>query len=119
MIHKAKDLSPDQKMAIESLLGRSVAEDEAISIRAIASASAPGWLQESWESAKRLAWIDSPWKRSMRKSMLHARRGVIASRPWSNDPDCSRYQCPDFGSTQFTRTARTLTWIIHECEVSS
>jgi len=54
MIHKAKDLSPDQKMAIESLLGRSVAEDEAISIRAIASASAPGWLQESWESAKRL-----------------------------------------------------------------
>jgi hypothetical protein len=54
MIHKAKDLSPDQKIAIESLLGRSVAEDEAISIRAMASASAPPWLQESWESAKRL-----------------------------------------------------------------
>lgn len=54
MIHKAKDLSPDQKTAIESLLGRSVAEDEAISIRALASLSAPEWLQESWESAKRL-----------------------------------------------------------------
>lgn len=54
MIHKAKDLSPDQKMAIESLLGRSVAEDEAISIRALASLPAPEWLQESWESAKRL-----------------------------------------------------------------
>jgi hypothetical protein len=54
MIHKAKDLSPDQKMAIESLLGRSVAEDEAISIRTLASASAPEWLQKSWESAKRL-----------------------------------------------------------------
>jgi hypothetical protein len=54
MIHKAKDLSPDQKMAIESLPGRSVAEDEAISIRAIASASAPEWLQKCWESAKRL-----------------------------------------------------------------
>jgi hypothetical protein len=53
MIHKAKDLSPDQKMAIESLLGRSVAEDEAISIRTLSSASAPDWLQESWESAKR------------------------------------------------------------------
>jgi hypothetical protein len=53
MIHKAKDLSPDQKMAIESLLGRSVAEDEAISIRTLASASAPEWLQQSWESAKR------------------------------------------------------------------
>ena len=51
MIHKAKDLSPDQKMAIESLLGRSIAEDEAISIRALASA--PEWLQQSWETAKR------------------------------------------------------------------
>ena len=36
MIHHAKDLSPDQKKAIESLLGRRVLEDEAISIRAIA-----------------------------------------------------------------------------------
>jgi hypothetical protein len=53
MIHKAKDLSPDQKMAIESLLGRSVAEEEAISIRTLAPASAPEWLQQSWESAKR------------------------------------------------------------------
>ncbi len=54
MIHKAKDLSPDQKTAIESLLGRSVAQEEAISIRTIASASAPEWLQKSWDSAKRL-----------------------------------------------------------------
>jgi hypothetical protein len=35
MIHNAKDLSPDQKAAIESLLGRRVLEDEAISVRAI------------------------------------------------------------------------------------
>jgi len=35
MIHNAKDLSPDQKKAIESLLGRRVLEDEAISVRAI------------------------------------------------------------------------------------
>jgi hypothetical protein len=34
-IRNAKDLSPDQKAAIESLLGRRVLEDEAISIRAI------------------------------------------------------------------------------------
>ena len=54
MIHKAKDLSPNQKMAIESLLGRAVTENEAISIRTMASVSAPDWLQESWESAKRL-----------------------------------------------------------------
>ena len=53
MIPKAKDLSPDQKTAIESLLGRSVDENEAISIRTLASASAPEWLQQSWETAKR------------------------------------------------------------------
>jgi hypothetical protein len=35
MICNARDLSPDQKAAIESLLGRRVLEDEAISIRAI------------------------------------------------------------------------------------
>jgi hypothetical protein len=34
MIHKAKDLSPDQKLLIENLLGRRVLEDEAISVRA-------------------------------------------------------------------------------------
>jgi hypothetical protein len=30
MIHKIKDLSPDQRLAIESLLGRSIREDEKI-----------------------------------------------------------------------------------------
>jgi hypothetical protein len=35
MIRNARDLSPDQKAVIESLLGRRVLEDEAISIRAI------------------------------------------------------------------------------------
>ena len=35
MIRNAKDLSPDQKAVIESLLGRRVLESEAVSIRAI------------------------------------------------------------------------------------
>jgi hypothetical protein len=35
MIHKAKDLSAEQRLAIESLLGRSIAEQEEISIRAL------------------------------------------------------------------------------------
>jgi hypothetical protein len=35
MIHKAKDLSPDQKTAIESLLGRRLLDEEAISVRLI------------------------------------------------------------------------------------
>jgi hypothetical protein len=49
---KAKDLSPDQKMAIESLLGRSTAANEEISIRATTSPSVPEWLQASWKSAQ-------------------------------------------------------------------
>jgi hypothetical protein len=35
MICNAKDLSPGQKTVIEDLLGRSVRDDEAISVRAI------------------------------------------------------------------------------------
>ena len=35
MIRNARDLSPDQKAVIESLLGRRVLEDETISIRAL------------------------------------------------------------------------------------
>ena len=35
MVHSAKDLSPEQKSAIESLLGRQVLENEEISVRAI------------------------------------------------------------------------------------
>ena len=65
MIHKAKDLSQEQKSAIESLLGRAIAENEAISVRTVPldvcgelantdSVSAPDWLQNSWENAKRL-----------------------------------------------------------------
>lgn len=49
---KAKDFSPDQKMAIESLVGRSIAENEEISIRATTSPSAPEWLQASWKIAQ-------------------------------------------------------------------
>jgi hypothetical protein len=51
MIRSAKELSPDQKSAIESLLGRSVSEDEQISIRAIKPDAAPEWLQTSWRKA--------------------------------------------------------------------
>jgi hypothetical protein len=39
-------------MALESLLGRSIAENEEVSIRTTTSPSAPEWLQASWESAK-------------------------------------------------------------------
>lgn len=52
MIRKVKDLSPDQRQAIEGLLGRSVAESEAISIRAV-TPTGPDWLKASWETAER------------------------------------------------------------------
>jgi hypothetical protein len=52
MTHKAKDLSPDQKIAIESLLGRSIAANEEISIRTTISPSTPEWVQKSWRRAK-------------------------------------------------------------------
>ena len=35
MIHNARDLSPDQKLAVESLLGRSISDEEEISVRAL------------------------------------------------------------------------------------
>ena len=34
MIRNVKDLSPDQKMAVESLLGRAVSEQETVSVQA-------------------------------------------------------------------------------------
>jgi hypothetical protein len=34
MIHEVKDLSPDQKLAVESLLGRPVSEQETVSVQA-------------------------------------------------------------------------------------
>lgn len=52
VIHKAKDLSPEQRTAIEDLLGRSISPDESISIRVVPPVSTPEWLQKSWASAK-------------------------------------------------------------------
>jgi len=52
MIHRARDLSPDQRLAIESLLGRSIGENEEIIIRTTDSPRTPEWLRRSWESAK-------------------------------------------------------------------
>jgi hypothetical protein len=49
MIHSAKDLSREQRLAIESLLGRPVSEEEQINIRTVAP---PDWLRESWESSR-------------------------------------------------------------------
>jgi len=54
VIYQSKNLSADQKTALEGLLGRPLGEDETISVRAVPPDSAPEWLRNSWESAKRL-----------------------------------------------------------------
>jgi hypothetical protein len=51
MIHNAKDLSPDQKAAIESLLGRRVMEDQAISICAIKPLPYPMNGNRNWQNS--------------------------------------------------------------------
>jgi len=50
MICNAKDLSPDQKLAIESLLGRVISQDECVSVRTMPPA--PEWLEKAWKGAK-------------------------------------------------------------------
>lgn len=77
MIHRAKDLAPEQRRAIESLLGRSVDEDETISIRTV-----PDWLRQSWESARQ-ANLD---RLSMEEidAEIHAAR---KARDCSNSPN--------------------------------
>jgi len=39
MMHRVKDLSPEQRLTVEALLGRSVSNDEAVSIRAVVPAT--------------------------------------------------------------------------------
>ncbi len=53
MVRTASELSADQKAVIESLLGRRIAEDEAISVRAIQPpALSPQWRRELAERLK-------------------------------------------------------------------
>jgi hypothetical protein len=39
MLHHVRDLTPDQRQAVEILLGRPVSEDESVSVRAVARAT--------------------------------------------------------------------------------
>ena len=49
MIHSVKDLSPDQKLAIESLLGRPISEGEQVSVRTVPAS--PEWLKSIQQDA--------------------------------------------------------------------
>lgn len=83
MIHKAKDLSPDQKAAIEGLLGRVIAENEEISIRTLTLPSPPTWLKESWDSAKRQG-VDQLSREDIDTEIAAARRARRERK--SSDP---------------------------------
>jgi hypothetical protein len=51
MIHSAKDLSPDQKLAIESLLGRPISEGEQVSVRTVPAS--PEWLMSIQQDSRK------------------------------------------------------------------
>jgi hypothetical protein len=51
MIHSVKDLSPDQKLAIESLLGRPISEGEQVSVRTVPPS--PEWLMSIQQDSKK------------------------------------------------------------------
>jgi hypothetical protein len=51
MIHSVKDLSPDQKLAIESLLGRPISEGEQVSVRMVPAS--PEWLKSIQQDASK------------------------------------------------------------------
>jgi hypothetical protein len=82
MIRRAKDLSPDQKAAIERLLGRSVAENEQVSVRTVTSPSPRDWLKQSWESARQQR-VDQLSMEDI-KAEIAAARKARRERPSSN-----------------------------------
>jgi len=52
MIHSVKDLSPDQRLTIESLLGHPVSEEEQVSVRTVPAPPAPEWLRSIQQDAR-------------------------------------------------------------------
>jgi hypothetical protein len=58
MLHRVKDLSPEQKLAVEALLGRAVSNEEAVSVRTIVPAAIiPSQLSQE-ERAEALRRLD-------------------------------------------------------------
>jgi len=67
-------------MAIESLLGRSIAENEEIGIRTTTSPTTPEWLQASWKSAKEQG-LDQLSIEEIDAEIAAARKARRESRP--------------------------------------
>jgi hypothetical protein len=59
MLHRVKDLSADQKLAVEALLGRAISNEEAVSVRAVVPASVIPSSLSSQERIEALRQIDA------------------------------------------------------------
>lgn len=103
MIHNAKDLSPDQKLVLESLLGRPVLEEEAVSVRVFEQpALSDQRRQEIMDELERLfAKVDADRGRE-----AHDDDEVIAEAMRSTRPNYRTrpgYRCPRSGCSEFRR----------------
>lgn len=74
---EARALSPDQRVAIESLLGRRIGEEETVSV--FSEPPAPEWLQRSWESAELLG-VDRLTRDEIEAEIDAARRERTSAR---------------------------------------
>jgi hypothetical protein len=63
MIRYAKDLSPDQKMAVESLLGRAISDQETISVQAFQPPALSEERRREIADALRLYFAEADEKR--------------------------------------------------------
>jgi hypothetical protein len=52
VIHSVKDLSPDQRHVIESLLGHPVSEEGQVSVNTVPAPPAPEWLRSIQQNAR-------------------------------------------------------------------
>jgi hypothetical protein len=93
MIHSVKDLSPDQRLTIESLLGHPVSEEEQVSVSTVPAPPAPEWLRSIQRDAG-----ERGLDRLTSEEMPRLRRpGAIAANEGSapdNDPGCARLRRP-------------------------
>jgi hypothetical protein len=83
MIHSVKDLSPDQKLAIESLLGHPISEGEQVSVRTVPSS--PDWLTSIQQDAKKKG-RDKLTTEEIDAEIANTRRE--RGRQPDNDPGC-------------------------------
>lgn len=59
MLHRVKDLSPGQRVAVEALLGRAVSNEEAVSVRAVAPATVISSQLSQEERVEALRQLDA------------------------------------------------------------